>query len=129
MPPRFHEVSTNLLGRNYNSNDEYDTFFFQITFVENTQATMTPLPSHSQDPTIIIIFNDFADVSDLTSGLSPTSPTNHKIVIHQGARPIKACPYSYTRFQKEEMGGLVFVMLEEGNKQPSQSPYSSPLTL
>lgn len=58
-------------------------------------------------------------------GLPPVRPTDHRIVLQEGAPPVSIRPYRYNHFQKDEMERPVAEMLAAGIIQPSSSPYSS----
>lgn len=100
-----------------------DVFFLWVAFVQtevgNTASIDAPRTTY---PAVDIILNDYANVFMPPKSLPSCRPIDHEIVIHPGFGLVKIHLYKYTWLQKEEMGGLVSTMLEEGIIRPSRLP-------
>lgn len=78
---------------------------------------------------IQVILDDFVGYFASPYGLPPQCITDHQIILHPRAGPVKVWPYHYPYHYKDEIAKLVDSMLFEGIIQPSRSPFSSPLIL
>lgn len=80
-------------------------------------------------PALQSLLNRFKNITEEPNTLPPFRPTDHRIVLEDGSRPVNVLPYRYPHFQKTEIEILTSEMLKQGLIRESTSPYSSPVLL
>jgi hypothetical protein len=85
------------------------------------------LPS-SKQAALRAVFPRFVSVFQAPSGLPPTRPHDHRIILSSYA-PICVRPYQYPHIQKTEIERQVNELLGLGMILPSRSAYASPVIL
>lgn len=71
----------------------------------------------------------YIDVFTEPQGLHPPRSHDHAINLLPQTKLVLERPYYYPYFQKDEIKKIVKELLNLGDIQPSQSPYSSPVLL
>ena len=103
---------------------------FQLYAVQITPAEDTaPLQFAVQEPPLLHLLKEFADVFETPKTLPPHRSHDHRIMLKEGTSAINIRPYRYPALQKDVIEQIVKEMLEAGIVRPSQSSYSSPIVL
>lgn len=75
------------------------------------------------------LLEEFSHLFSEPQGLPPPRVFDHAIPLLAGVKPVNLCPYCYNPTQKDEIEKQVTYMLSQGIIQPSNSPFSSLVTL
>lgn len=86
------------------------------------------IPEVQPDPSITTLLQQFPDVFQEPKGLPPVRKQDHTIPLKLNTEPVAQRPYRVPYVQKAVIEKLVAEMLKSGIIQPSQSPFSSPMT-
>ncbi|XP_026439438.1 uncharacterized protein LOC113341994 [Papaver somniferum] len=97
-------------------------------FAQLTSITITP-PPHPTPPIISEVLQDFQNVFANPTQLPPHRSLDHFIPLIPNSSPVNQRPYKCPFFKKYVVEQLVQEMLHSGIKQPSHSPFASPILL
>jgi len=112
-----------------------ETFTIKLRHKNTKEESNLPLCinqflySQQMEPELAILLHTYATIFEVPLRLPQKRIHDHCIPLVVGAQPVKARPYRYPHFQKEQIEVMMQQILEEGIIQPSKSHFSFPILL
>jgi len=110
------------------SNSIAELYVIQIQTPEVSAHHLLELPT-SMESELTMTIQQYKNIFEKPHGLPPIRSHDHTILLMPGSAPVKVRPYRYPHSQKTKVEHINAEMLSEGIKQPSSSPFSSPVLL